>query len=214
MVVIHRRHNWAGLFAGFLSCKFAWCLLEPMKIVRTEEAFRSDTQTQFKVLRVLGPKYIVSSGIGAYIILFRTYVFFSKRIVYNMNVEYTHLCICMHAVRVCAYLLTQTCKVMISGLTEHYQLSLTLAHHWENSPPLFTLEVKKPQMLQNAKIPFISCQSLGIIFAKVEESTLYRLCLSGCQLSASFSLAPWSSDNRWTPQVSTWNPKVFKGWWS
>lgn len=73
---------------------------------------------------------------------------------------------------------------------------------------------KKTQMLQNAKIPFISCQSLGIIFAKVEESTLYRLCLSGCQLSASFSLAPWSSDNRWTPQVSIWNPKVFKGWWS
>lgn len=118
----------------------------------------------------------------------------------------------MHAMRVCAYLLTQTCKVMISGLTEHYQISHALTHSWENSPPLFTFEVKKkPQMLQNAKVPFISCQSLGIIFAKVEESTLRSLCLSGSQFSASFSLAPWSSDNRWTPQVSTWNPKVFKG---
>lgn len=68
---------------------------------------------------------------------------FFKITVYNTHVEYTHVCICMHAVRVCAYLLTQTCKVMISGLTEHYQISHALTHSWENSPPLFTFEVKK-----------------------------------------------------------------------
>lgn len=142
MVVIHGRHNWTGLFAVFLSCKFAWFLLVPTKIVHEEEAFRSHTQTQLWVLRVLGPKYIVSSGIRAYIILFRTYIFF-KIIVYNIHVEYTHVCICMHGVRVCTYLLTQTCKVIISGLTEHYQISHALTHSWENSPPLFTFEVKK-----------------------------------------------------------------------
>lgn len=78
----------------------------------------------------------------------------------------------MHAVRVCAYLLSQTCKVVISGLTEHYQISHSLAHNWDNSPPPLHFEVKNTNATEY-KNPFNFWPKFSYYFCQNRREILY-----------------------------------------
>lgn len=67
LVRVHRHHGWIGPLVVFLLWKSAWCVLEPWKLVLSEEASKS---VQVRGLWTLALKNMVFSITTTYLLLF------------------------------------------------------------------------------------------------------------------------------------------------